>query len=631
MLATLAESLGDKPEGWFLEMKYDGFRATAAIVQGEIAMWTRNGLDLTERFPHVAEALKKLRAGSVVIDGEIVALDSSGAPRFQLLQQGDESSMIVLFDILWLEGHDLRTQPFEARRDLLKRLVGRPSKTVRLAEQINLEPDKALALAAKRGYEGLIAKRRGSVYENRRSKAWLKLKAVNEQELAIVGYTPATNSNHEIGALLLGRVAQASRLHLGGRKQGGQDARATRVVEGKAFRYAGKVGTGFSSVQRRELMEVLRLKTSDSIPVEDPPRDRTAVWVKPALVAQVRFTEWTADGRLRHPSFLGLRPDKKPNECVRERPDTRVARPSATPVVPVKKQGGPDARATRKVVLTKPERVLYPRDKITKQHLADYYDAVSAAMLHALAARPISMEHWNQGIDAPSWFHHDVKDAEPWMTIADAPARTSKKTIRHLIVDRPETLRWLAQRSVLTTHMWSSRMSNLESPDWFVLDLDPAAGKGIEQAVEAALVLRKLFESMDLPSVPKTSGKRGIHVFVPLVNRYTHEEVVGFACRIAEAVAGQISFATTARPLAARKGRLYLDCLQNGYGKTIIAPYSPRALDGAPVSAPLKWSEVTKKLDPLKFNLRTMPNRLAKLGDLFAEAVDGGVKLPKVR
>lgn len=217
------------------------------------------------------------------------------------------------------------------------------------------------------------------------------------------------------------------------------------------------------------------------------------------------------------------------------------------------------------------------------------------------------------------------------MTIADAPARTSKKTIRHLVIDRPETLRWLAQRSVLTTHMWSSRVSNLESPDWLVLDLDPAAGKGIEQAVEAALVLRKLFESMDLPSVPKTSGKRGIHVFVPLVNRYTHEEVAGFACRIAEAVAGQVSFATTARPLAARKGRLYLDCLQNGYGKTIIAPYSPRALDGAPVSAPLKWSEVTKKLDPLKFNLRTMPNRLAKLGDLFAEAVDGGVKLPKLR
>lgn len=610
MLATLAEGLRDKPEDWFLEMKYDGFRATAAIVEGEIAMWTRNGLDLTARFPHVAEALKKLRVGSVVVDGEIVALDSAGAPRFQLLQQGDESPVIVLFDLLWLEGHDLRTQPLEARRDLLKRLVGRPSKTVRLAEQVELEPDKALALAARRGYEGLIAKRRGSVYENRRSKAWLKLRAINAQELAIVGYTPATNSNREIGALLLG------------------------VVEGKAFRYAGKVGTGFSSVQRRELLEALHPATSDSIPVEDPPRDRTAVWVKPELVAQVQFTEWTADGRLRHPSFLGLRPDKKPGECFRERPDPGLARPSSPLVVPSRKKGRPDARATRlpEVVLTKPERVLYPRDKITKQDLADYYDAVSEAMLHALEGRPIAMEHWNEGIDAPSWFHHDVgKDAEPWMTIADAPARTSKKTIRHLVIDRPETLRWLAQRSVLTTHMWSSRVSNLESPDWLVLDLDPAAGKGIEQAVEAALVLRKLFESMDLPSVPKTSGKRGIHVFVPLVNRYTHEEVAGFACRIAEAVAGQVSFATTARPLAARKGRLYLDCLQNGYGKTIIAPYSPRALDGAPVSAPLKWSEVTKKLDPLKFNLRTMPNRLAKLGDLFAEAVDGGVKLPKLR
>jgi bifunctional non-homologous end joining protein LigD len=241
----------------------------------------------------------------------------------------------------------------------------------------------------------------------------------------------------------------------------------------------------------------------------------------------------------------------------------------------------------------------------------------------------VALEHWNDGIDAPSWFQQNIgNEARPWMRLAETPTRTSRRAVRHLIVDRPETLQWLAQHSVLTIHMWSSRAGRLESPDWVVFDLDPAKGKGAEQAIEPALVLRGLFERLSLPSVVKTSGKRGLHVLVPLQPGHTHEQAVAFAESITQGVARQLSDVTVERAIGKRRGRLYLDAYQNGYGKTIVAPYSPRALDGAPVSAPLAWDEVTRRLDPGRFTLRTMPARLAKVGDLFADALRKGVRLP---
>jgi bifunctional non-homologous end joining protein LigD len=284
-------------------------------------------------------------------------------------------------------------------------------------------------------------------------------------------------------------------------------------------------------------------------------------------------------------------------------------------------------------VLSNPDRVLYPRDKITKQDLANYYEAVAEPMLKALKDRPLTLEHWNQGIDKPSWFHqHLGKEAPDWLTTIDTPTRVaSRKVVKHLVVDSRDSLRWLAQMSVLTTHMWASRAPKLEEPDWMLFDLDPAKGKGIEQAIEAAGVIRKLLENMNLPSVPKTSGKRGIHVLIPLKPGYSHEDVAEFAFSIASAVAAKVPTLTVERAIASRRGRLYLDALQNGYGKTVVAPYSPRAIDGAPVSAPLRWEEITKKLDPLKFNIRTMPDRLAKVGDLFAEVFAKRVKLPVLK
>jgi bifunctional non-homologous end joining protein LigD len=590
MLATLADGPPPDDQNWWYELKYDGFRAVAAIMDGEVAMLSRNELDLAPRFPHTFAALHKMKAKELVVDGEIVVLDAKGAPRFQLLQQAGGKERLIVFDVLWLDGEDLRKRPYEERRKILKKL--KPPAGVFIAQTLDMTGEKALAHAAEGGWEGVIAKRKGSVYENRRSKEWLKVKAIHQQELVIVGWQPSTASERDIGSLHLAFFDDKGDL-----------------------RYAGKVGTGFSAKLRGTLRAQL---AKDEIPkpvVKDAPRVKTAHWVTPRLVAQVSFTEWTSDNRLRHPSFLGLREDKSPTakDVVRETPE-KIAQAS-------------------RVTLSNPSRVLYPRDGITKADIAAYYEAVAEPMIRALADRPLTLEHWNQGIDKPSWFHQNLgKEAPDWLTVIETPTRTvSRSTVKHLVADSVDALRWMAQMSALTAHMWSSRGESLEQPDWILFDLDPAKGKGIEQAIEAAIIMRGLLENLELPSVPKTSGKRGIHVFVPLAPGYSHEEVADFACSIAAAVSAKVPFLTVERSLSKRRGRLYLDCMQNGYGKTVVAPYSPRAIDGAPVSAPLQWSEITKKLDPNKYTIRTMPNRLAKVGDLFAAVFENQVKLPKLK
>ena len=596
MLATLADGPPRDDANWLYELKYDGFRAVIAIVGDDVAMLSRNELDLAPRFPRTYAALKKVKANELVVDGEVVVLDEKGAPRFQLLQQGG-NERLILFDILWLEGEDLRRRPYEERRKILKKVFARPPAGIAVAHTLEMTGEEALRYAAEGGWEGVIAKRKGSIYETRRSKEWLKVKAINQQEFVIVGWQPSNANARDIGSL-----------HLA-------------VNENGELRYAGKVGTGFSAKLRTWLAQELGKDIIPKTTVKDAPRVKTAVWVKPRLVGQVSFTEWTSDNRLRHPSFLGLREDKEVKDVVHEKP-SNVARG---------KKPAAKERATL-VTLTNPDRLLYPKDGITKQDVANYYEAVAGPMLRTLADRPLALEHWNQGIHKPSWFHQSVKDGPEWLRVIDTPTRTTKSgTARHLVVDSVDSLRWLAQRSALTIHMWGSHAPTLEQPDWILFDLDPAKGKGIEQAIEAAIVMRKLLEHLELPGVPKTSGKRGIHVFVPLLPRYTHEEAMEFACSIAAAVAAKVPGITVERALAKRRGRLYLDCMQNGYGKTVVAPYSPRAIDGAPVSAPLKWSEITKKLDPMKYTIRTMPDRLAKVGDLFEAVFANQSAIPKLK
>ena len=597
MLATLVETA--PPGEWVAEVKYDGYRALSALSSGRVAMWTRNALDLTARFPGVARALSQIVVGDAVIDGEICVLDPEGVPRFELLQQGGEA-MLFAFDLLRLDGEDLRQRPLRERRDLLRSLLSNAPPELRLSEEVPGPVDAALAQMRARGMEGLLLKAPLSPYEKGRSREWLKLKVQATQELAIVGWTPGKGAAAgSLGALLLA------------------------VADGKGgFEFAGKVGTGFSVQQRAELKKTLSKDAIDAAPARGAPRLRAAHWVTPRLVAQIRFTEWTADGKLRHPAFQGLRADKKVEECLRERPQASGLSPQAGSESP--------KQPAAKVVLSNPGRMLYPEDKITKQDLADYYAAVAGPLLRAVNGRPLTLIHWNQGIDRASWYQQDLGEKAPgWLTAVETPSQTRRGSVKHLVADSPEALRWLAQNAVLEVHAWHSRAGSLTQPDWVVFDLDPAEGHGIEQAIEVAQILQGMFERLGLPSVPKTTGKRGLHILVPLAPGHSFDDAQAFALKVGETVAGQVKSVTLERSLSKRAGRLYFDCLQNAYGKTVIAPYSLRGAAGAPVSAPLKWSEVKPGLQPAQFNLRTLPARLAKVGDLFEAALRQGVRLPR--
>ena len=609
MLATLVD---EAPQGaWRAEVKYDGYRAVCAVSNRRVAMQTRNGLDLTGRFPVLARALGQMVVGDAILDGEIAIPDAEGVPRFELIQQGrNEDALLFAFDLLRLDGEDLRARPLRERRELLESLLANAPPELRLSEEVRGDIPAALEDARRRGLEGLILKNPEAPYEKGRSREWLKLKVLQTQELAILGWTPGKGAQSgSLGALLLG------------------------VSDGKAgYRFAGKVGTGFSTRLRAELKAELGKDAVENSVASDAPRLRDARWVTPRLVAQVRFTEWTADGKLRHPAFQGLRADKRPEDCVREQAAPRLAtKAPARTAPPAAAPKRAEAREAPEVKLTSPERVLYPKAKITKAELAAYYDAISGPLLRALRDRPLSLVHWNQGIGKPGWYQQGLATPEPWMALAETPTSTKKGPVKHLLADRPEALRWLAQHSVLEVHTWHSRAHSLTQPDWVVFDLDPAEGHGIEQAIEVAQILRGMFERLGLPNAVKTTGKRGLHVLIPLQPGHTFDDAQRFALQLGQTLAKQLPQITLERSLAKRNGRLYFDCLQNAYGKTIVAPYSPRGIEGAPVSTPLRWSEVREGLDPLELNLRTVPERIRQLGDLFEPVLTQGVRLPRFK
>jgi bifunctional non-homologous end joining protein LigD len=619
MLAKLSTPEEAHDDSHVYEVKYDGFRAVAALSGGRLTLWSRNGNDLSERFPSVAQALRQLRVPEAVLDGEIVAMDAKGRSSFQLLQnQSGGELRFVAFDLLWLDGHDLRSQPLEQRRELLESVMALATPPLQIAEQLKMPQERALAEAKKRGWEGLIAKRKGSTYVGSRSSSWLKLKVVAGQEVVILGYLPIKNDQggKEIGALLVG------------------------VNGPDGYHDVGKVGTGFNTQVRRELRALLdKVRVTKPVAVDAKYR-AGAVWVKPRYVAQVHFTEWTDDGRLRHPVFQGLRTDKKPEEVVRERPAKAgpakaPARKRAAAKRPATRTTGTRraptalaARSTRvsaakeppetegRAKLTSAERVLYPKDGFTKADVFAYYREVAPLLVPVLADRPISVQQWPAGIHAPGFFKHDLSGKPDWLPTLRV--RHLDRTIDHVNVKSEDALLWLANQSALTLHMWSSRAPRLEQPEWVLFDLDP--GKGTwEELIQVATRVHKKLDALGLESFPKTSGKRGLHVFVPLGPGHTHEQATQWAYQLANQVALELrDIATTERAINKRHGRLYVDAGQNGRGKTVVAPYSLRAVDGAHFSAPLKWSEVTRKLDPSRFNLKTVRKRLDAVGDLFA-------------
>lgn len=604
MLAETADAPFSRP-GWLFEIKYDGYRLLAAGGPAGARLRYRGGGDATALFPELALALAALPA-RCVLDGEVVVADASGRPRFQALQErarltrpGDVEraawsapATLFVFDVLALEGLDTRPLPLAARQALLQALVPAQG-PVQRAEHVEARGEDLYTAAVGLGLEGVVAKRLDAPYHGRRDRAWLKVRAQRPGDFVIVG-TRRAAGRAGAGALWLA------------------------AHDGATLRCCGRVGSGLGE---RDLAQALELLGGETLPqpacagVKPGRGDR---WLPPRLACEVRYTEWTRDGSLRHPVFLRLRPDKPVADCVlpadAPRVDGEALPPDREPPPPA-----PAAAEPREVAFTNLDKVFWPDDGYTKGDLVEYYREVSPFLLPYLRDRPLVLTRFPDGITGKSFFQKDAPRFAPaWIRRERIFSATSQRDIDYFIVDDEAALLWLVNLGTIPLHLWGSRVGSLERPDWIVLDFDPK-GAPFAHVVTLARAARALCDELGLPSHPKTSGQSGLHVLVPLGRQCTHAQ----GRLLAELLAGELvrrhpDIATVARALGARRGRVYVDFGQNGHGQLLVAPLSARPVPGGSVSMPLAWSEVGPRLDPAAFTLRSAPRRLARRGDPLA-------------
>jgi bifunctional non-homologous end joining protein LigD len=590
MLATLAEDV-PRGAGWLFEVKWDGYRAIATVAGGEVRLTSRNGNDLTARFANVArEIAKAVKTPDCVLDGEICALDETGRSSFSAMQQGKPGTPIVyyVFDVLEVEGEPLVDLPLVERRKRLEKLLDKRNRTVRLSE--TFDDGEALLQAAKQQrLEGIVAKRLDSRYaEGKRTRDSLKIKTHGEQEFVVAGYTKGTGRRaSSFGSLVLGYYA------------------------GGELVYAGNVGTGFNSKEIEKLLDRLRPLRRTTPPFREVPkmpkvRKSDVIWVEPKLVVEVEFAEWTHDGRLRAPSYKGMREDKSAEEVRREAPITDRVK-----------------KGSRELKLSNLDKVFFPVERVTKGDLLEYYRAVAPALLPHLKDRPFTMVRWPDGIEAGRFFQKDAPSHMPeWIPtfrtqVSTRESPRQRKWVNFPIVNDELALLWMVNMGCIDMNTWYSRIDKPDRPDWVLFDLDPSPDVGFKETVQVALLVKQALDAFGLVGFPKTSSAEGMHVLVPVERRYTYSDTRQFA----EIVAGAIArthrgLATTEWTKSKRRGVL-IDANQNGEGKTIASAYSVRPRPGAPVSTPLRWSEVNEDLDPLSFAMPAVLERVRKHGDLF--------------
>ena len=615
MLATAAEEL-PKGSGWLYEVKWDGYRAIVRIRAGEVTLTSRNGKDLTGRFPTVASALARaVRTPDCVLDGEVCALDEQGRASFSAMQQGKDGTPLVFyaFDVLEVEGEPLVDLPLVERRERLAELVDTRRGVVRLSETFE-DGEALLEAAEKQGLEGVIAKRADSRYlPGRRSREWLKVKTSGRQEFVIAGYTRGQgNRERGFGALVLGVYDDDGELH-----------------------WVGNVGTGFTAREIERLLKKLRPLETDRCPFPTPPkmprvRRGDAVWVEPRLVAEVRFAQWTHDGHLRAPSYQGLREDKDPREVRREQaspasepepePEPELEPEPADPA-PIE----PEIRRGRRVLkLSNLDKPFWPEEGITKGDLLAYYRDVAPVVVPHLHDRPFTMKRYPNGWQGDFFFQKDAPSHMPdWIPRRRFLVSTRETPRRRREIDAPFVsddlaLLWMVNMACIDLNTWYSRVDKPERPDWVLFDLDPAADAGFAETVQVALLVKQALDALGLVSFPKTSGSDGMHVLVPIERRHTYDDTREFAEIVARALARTHRGLVTTEWTKAKRRGVLIDSNQNGEGKTIASVYSVRPRAGAPVSTPLRWDEVGEKLNPAIFTMDVVRERIARHGDLYA-------------
>jgi bifunctional non-homologous end joining protein LigD len=604
MLATPGKPFSHRD--WVFEIKYDGYRLLAGKERGEVRLLSRNTHDFTSVFPEIAEVLAALPYEHFLLDGEIVVHDSEGLPSFAGLQQRGRltreldigraavqwPATFYAFDLLLFGDYDLRNLPLLERKRLLVELL--PSVgPIRVSEHIAAEGEAMFEKLGSMGLEGIVAKRATSTYVGKRSADWIKVSARSTDDFAVVGYTPPDRGRTGFGALLL----------------------AQRGTDG--WTYAGRVGGGFDDATLKTLGERLAVAPKGAEPHSATAETGDARWIAPALVVEVQFKERTAEGRLRHPVFQRIRVDKNPEDCwLPGEAKPLLELPTAT------------AKSAPVVRITNPDKVFWPNEGYTKGDLIAYYRAVAPYLLPYLRDRPLVLTRYPDGIDGKSFYQKDAPDYAPdWIRLEALWSEGSEREIRYFVIDSEEGLAYIANMAAIPLHIWSSRTTSLQHPDWCILDLDPK-GAPFAHVVEVARAIHKLCASIELPHFVKTSGSTGLHVLIPLGALCTHEQSRSLAELLANCVVKELpEISTVARQLDAREGKVYVDYLQNGHGRLLVAPYSVRPVPGATVSMPLNWSQVTARLDMHKYDLRTAPPLLAKqktdpFAGLFTEVAD---------
>jgi bifunctional non-homologous end joining protein LigD len=593
MLAESREKPFSAP-GWLFELKLDGYR-TIAVRDNRPCLLSRNGNDLSACFPEVIQALKALPFEGLLLDGELVAIDGAGRPNFQRLQQRaqlrrslDIKHAVVqcpvtyyAFDLLGFEGYDLRQLPLSTRKRLLEQLVPAAG-VIRYLEHFEAEGDVLYQQVQKLGLEGIVAKRADSPYKPTRSAAWVKIRTRKTEDFVVVGFTAPKGGRSGFGALHLGSYY------------------------GEELRYSGRAGSGFTDQQLAEVRKTLETMLQDESPCQGTPilGDGTR-WVEPHLVCEVEYTERTEEGLLRQPVFLRFRDDKGPEECVGS-PAAQDGTPEEEPVA-----AAPTAAAGE---FTNLKKVFWPDEGYSKGDLIEYYRGVSRWILPYLADRPVVLTRYPDGIAGKSFFQMDAPRFFPeWIRTERRWSEQAEREIDHFICDDQESLLYLINLGTIPLHVWSSRAGNIERPDWCVLDLDPK-GAPFADVVTVARAAHELCRDIGLPCLVKTSGSSGLHLMVPLGGQCRHEHARTLGELLARVISGELpEIATITRQVSRREGKVYVDYLQNGAGRLIVAPFSVRPLPGAPVSTPLKWSEVKPELDIRSFTMATLPERMRRM------------------
>jgi len=625
-IAPMLASIAERPpsgDAWLYEVKWDGVRAICFVEDHQLRLFSRTQKRCDQQYPELSVLPRLLKASTAILDGEIAVLDEIGRSSFSLIQPrisvADPNSIahlarstpvtLFLFDLLYLDGYDLRGVPLEKRRELLAQIVTQTER-VRLSDSFIANGDAMLEAARAHGLEGILAKRRDSKYEGRRTRDWLKIKVVSTQDFVIGGFTHGERDY--FSSLVLGCYENGKLVHV------------------------GQVGTGFNEKSLKEIYARIEPLITRKSPFPGGVKAlRDVTYVKPEVVAEIKYLEITPDGLLRAPVFLRLRPDKDPKECIREDaaelPSTEAPLIKREPLIPPKSPAEVmlDVEGHR-LKFTNLNKVFYPGEGVTKRDLINYYDAIANLIIPHLRDRPLSLKRYPNGIAEEFFFQKNAEDKVPeWVRLEPIFSEHNQDKIHYIICNDRATLLYLANLACIDHNPWMSRLGSLDNPDFALIDLDPTEGCPYHQIVEAAQLVKKTLDQLGLAGYPKTTGGDGMHVYVPLEPIYTYEQVRTFAELLSILVIRENPdlFSTPRTVSRRKKGKVYFDYLQISSAKTIAAPYVLRAYPGAPVSTPLDWSEVKAGLEPSQFNIHNALGRFERVGDLFEPVLTNRQKL----